>query len=333
MSEEYKKHFFAVFGGYLRNKEEVLTCTSGGIATALAKRMIELNGFVAGVAYTNDFHAAEYIIIDKLEEISRLKGSKYIEVKKNNILMRTRMLLDEGKNVLFFGLPCMIAALKKYLGHEYETLLTCELICHGPTRSEVHEQYINWLEKKYKSKIVEFSVRHKEKKWLPGYLYAKFENGKIFMENFYMTEYGFAFSVMGRDSCYACKYKGDNSQGDLLIGDFWGAEENDPYWNLEGISSIFVHTEKGMKFLENVLDIQIYETTFEKAIKNNSGVIRPKGVSKEREKFLKLFEKYGLIIAARKCSYRRKKIFFEIYKHVPEKGKNVGRKIKKLIKR
>ena len=103
------------------------------------------------------------------------------------------------------------------------------LICHGPTSAKVHEEYVEWLEKRYRSRIKAFSVRYKEKGWTPPYLRAEFENGQVFMKPFYETEYGMAFAVMARESCYRCPFKGENRRGDIMIGDFWGASESDPF--------------------------------------------------------------------------------------------------------
>lgn len=85
-----------------------------------------------------------------------------------------------------------------------------------------------------------------------------------------------------------------------MIGDFWGAEKGDSFWNDKGVSVIFAHTEKGKKFLEKTPGIRLYPTDFEKAVANNQMVIRARKVSPEREKFEKLFAEKGLIYAARR---------------------------------
>ncbi len=299
MFEQYNKHDIAVYGGYIDDNVKLMQSASGGIATALGEYMISLGGYVVGVAYSSDFYKAEYILTNNMSDLDRLKGSKYIECEKNNIFSDVKKLIDNGERVLFFGLPCIVGALYKYLGERPENLLTCELICHGPTEQKVHFDYIRHLEKKYKSKITEFSVRHKKDAWTPAYLYAKFKNGKVFEKPFYDTEYGYAFSVLGRKSCYDCKFKGNNRQADIMIGDFWGASKDDEFWNKYGVSSIFSYTQKGDDFLKSVTGIKLFATTFEKAVEKNPMVITSKKCSENRDKFSNMLSKKGLMYAAR----------------------------------
>ncbi len=292
-------HDAAVYGGYIDNDNKLMQSTSGGIATALAEQMIEAGGYVAGVAYSEDFHKAEYIITNSKHDLEKLKGSKYIETDKKDVYNRVKALLEQGEKVLFIGLPCTVAAIYSFLGKREENLLTCELICHGPTSAKVHEEYVSYLEEKYNSKIAEFSVRHKKHEWLPTYLYAKFVNGQEFEKPFYSTEYGFAFSVLGRESCYNCRFRGDRRCGDIMVGDFWGATENDEFWNKKGVSVIFAETEKGNKAVKALKGVKLFQTTFEKAVASNPMVIKSKAKNPQREKFSKLFEEKGLIYAAK----------------------------------
>lgn len=299
MYSEYNKHDVAVYGGYLNDNPKILQSTSGGIATALSEYMLQQGGYVIGVAYSNDFRKAEYVVIDDILDIHKLKGSKYIDCDKKNIYFDVKKLVDAGEKVLFFGLPCVVGALYSYIKARPENLLTCELICHGPTYPKVHSDYITFLEKKNKSKIIDFSVRHKNGAWTPGYLYAKFENGHIFQKPFDETEYGFAFSNLSKRSCYSCKFKGNNRKADIMIGDFWGATKEDVFWNKNGVSAIFAETEKGNCFLKSTPGIALFATTFDRAVKKNPMVIKSRNKSVNDEKFAEQLSKKGLIYAAK----------------------------------
>ena len=329
---ENYKHDIAAYAGYLKDNKELLECTSGGIATALAKSIIQQGGVVAGVSYSKDFYKAEYVIIDKLNDIDKLKGSKYIEVDKGNIFKDVKERLEEGQKVLFFGLPCMVGAMRRFLNKAYENFIAVELICHGPTSQKVHQQYVEMLEKKYNSKIVDFSVRKKNGRWTPAYLYAKFENGKVFQEEFYSTEYGYAFSIMSRPSCYNCQFRGDKREGDIMIGDFWGASPKDSFWNENGLSAILVHTEKGNELLKSVDSIALYKTTDEKIIKGNQNIIKTRAVNPSREKFAKLFAEHDLFYAVKHTKKITTRIKEFIKKIVPDSLKPFVRKIYHLIR-
>ena len=298
MFDEYSSHDLAVYAAYLTDDASLIRSASGGIAAALAEHMLDQGGWVAGVAYSSDFYSAEYVLINDKQDLPRLRGSKYIECDKQHIYTRVQQLLDTGERVLFFGLPCTVAALYRRLGTRPDTLVTCELVCHGPTDPRVHREYLRWLEACHGSKIVDFSVRHKKGAWTPAYLYARFADGQVFEQPFNNTEYGYAFYTLGRRSCYRCRFKGNNRQADLMIGDFWGAGEKDPFWNPLGVSCVFSETGRGDAFLGQTPGIRLFPTTFEAAVRDNPMVIRSKEPSPDRERFAELLKEEGLFRAA-----------------------------------
>lgn len=301
-------HDIAAYAGYLKNNSELLKCSSGGIATALAKKIISHGGYVAGVAYSEDFKEAKYEITNSAADLDKFKGSKYISTNKNSVYTNVQSLLNEGHSVLFFGTPCIVAALRSFLKTDYSNLLTVELICHGPTDPKVHEQYIEHLESKHNSKVVGFNVKHKNGKWTPQYLRAEFENGEVFEDRFYNTEYGYAFSAMAQPQCYSCKFRGDNRVADIMLGDFWGANESDEFWNERGVSSILVHTEKGNDFILSTEGISIFPTTYERIIEKNQNIIKPRAKTKITDKFSKLFENYDLFYSVKHSKPLKTKI-------------------------
>ena len=296
--DEYKDHDIAAYAGYVDSGEELLSCSSGGVATALAREMIRRGGYVAGVTYTPDFKAAVYAVTNQMEELERFKGSKYCAVDKGTVYADVKALLDAGEQVLFIGLPCTVAAMQAYLKGDHPRLITAELICHGPTSAEVHRQYVEHLERRYGSPVTDFSVKRKKEGWTPAYLYAAFENGQVFQKPFYHTVYGYAFSVMAGKACYSCRFRGNNRTGDLMLGDFWGATPEDPFWNKDGVSSVLVHSEKGQELLLASQGVRLFDTTFERVVKGNPNVIKPRSNRPERAKFEQLLESHGLFYAA-----------------------------------
>ena len=65
---------------YNKNEDERLKSSSGGIFTLLAQNIINNNGVVYGASFNNE-NIVEHIRIDKLEYISKLQGSKYVQSK------------------------------------------------------------------------------------------------------------------------------------------------------------------------------------------------------------------------------------------------------------
>lgn len=293
----YAQHDIAAYAGYVEDSQELLSCSSGGVATALARQMIRRGGYVAGVTYTPDFKEAVYAVTNRMEELEQFKGSKYCAVKMGSVYADVKALLDAHQPVLFIGLPCCVAGLRAYLKQDYDGLVTAELICHGPTPAKVHRQYVEHLEQRFDSRLTDFSVKRKKGAWTPGYLYAAFENGAVYEQPFYHTEYGYAFATLAGKACYSCQFRGNNRTGDLMLGDFWGATEQDAFWNKEGVSSILVHTEKGKQLLLDTADLRLFDTTFQKIVEGNPNIIQPRSERANRAKFEQLLESRGLFYA------------------------------------
>lgn len=293
----YAQHDIAAYAGYVEDSQELLSCSSGGVATALARQMIRRGGYVAGVTYTPDFKEAVYAVTNRMEELEQFKGSKYCAVKMGSVYADVKALLDAHQPVLFIGLPCCVAGLRAYLKQDYDGLVTAELICHGPTPAKVHRQYVEHLEQRFDSRLTDFSVKRKKGAWTPGYLYAAFENGAVYEQPFYHTEYGYAFATLAGKACYSCQFRGNNRTGDLMLGDFWGATEQDAFWNKEGVSAILVHTEKGKHLLLDTADLRLFDTTFQKIVEGNPNIIRPRSERANRAKFEQLLESRGLFYA------------------------------------
>ena len=84
-----------------------------------------------------------------------------------------------------------------------------------------------------------------------------------------------------------------------MIGDFWGANSSDVFWNANGVSSILVHTQKGDNFLKSVEDIDLFPTTFERIVEKNKNIIEPRSATPITEKFTKLFVNHNLFYSVR----------------------------------
>ena len=251
------------YSGYLTNRAELLQSASGGGAVALSKAIIREGGAVFGACYLSDFRSAEFACVENISDLHRLKGSKYIPTEKRifqdgeykSVWPCVAEKLLSGRPVLFTGLGCDVAALKSYLSANHidmQNLFTVDLICYGPAVIDVHKQYIDSLERRYKSRVKNFTVRYKPKGWTPLYVLAEFENGKRFCAPFYDTDYGIAFGKFTRESCYHCKFRGANHQADITIGDFWGMTPDMAGYNSDSVSIFIVKTERGEALIRKI---------------------------------------------------------------------------------
>lgn len=287
-------HNLENYAVYLKDRSELLQSASGGAAAALAKTVLKNGGTVFGVAYADGYRKSKTIRVTSMEELSLIRDSKYMQSEKGNIYQEVREDLERGRRVLYTGTPCEIGAVKAFLGKEYDNLYTCEIICHGPTTCMVAEKFLQEQERKWKSRVVQMSVRSKVNGWRVPHIQVVFENGKSLVQEFYSSDYGIGFSVLMRESCYQCKYKGNRKVADITVGDFWGADEKDPYWNPDGISAVNIHTERGRELLQMTRELKKFPVSYETILKGNSFLEKSVDDNRAAGLFQKCFRKTGL---------------------------------------
>lgn len=298
------RYYYAYYTG------EIKKSASGGIGYALASCMLE-DGVVYGVKYKNDFRGAQYVRITRPEELEQIRGSKYIRAEKKLedgtlVFHKVWQDLSENRKVLFTGLPCEVGALYQYLENRnadnMQNLITADLVCQGPLSAAEQIRYIEFLEKKYKSRLTDFSVRYKNPWWKPVYLRAVFENGKEHKKPLYQTDFGRAFLLYGAEGCFRCTFKGEGHQADMTLGDFWEMKENEKGFHKMGTSLVITHTQKGDHFLQQLPQVEWGAVSREKAIDETSMYDRPRQKSSRYEQFRQIYEKKDLhsaVFAAR----------------------------------
>lgn len=251
------------YQGFLTDNDDLLKSSSGGAARAFIETLIKKHGVVFGVTYSKDFYSANYCFIENEDEIDKIIGSKYIYSDKKIILNKKTVtvfeavayFLKQNREVLFIGLGCDIAAVIKYNEKnsiDTSKLYLIDLICQGPTFPIVEKSYISRLEKCFKSETVSFSVRYKRFGWYPPYIRVIFESGKEYTESFYGSDFGYAFGKYSKDCCYNCDNKGNNHKSDITLGDFWGLEKGVEGYNKNGVSIVFINSQKGKAMLSEI---------------------------------------------------------------------------------
>lgn len=309
-----------LYSGYISNERKLLASASGGAATALAECVLAKNGVVYGVRYSNDFRYAEFCCVDNLSDLEQIKGSKYVETRKNGLYDSVATTLAENKTVLFLGLGCDIGAIKSYCKNKFidtTHLYTVDILCHGPVPKEVHERYILELENKYKSKLSDFSIRYKKNGWYPFYIKAIFENGLEHIEPFNESDYGKAFYYISRPICTNCAFKGEKHQGDLCVGDYWGIKENMPGWNPNGVSIIVVQTKKGEELLSQLRDdFVIQHADKDVFLQNNPMYEHSRRQYEFYSEFMNDLKSQGLHYAVKKLPVQRVSTFAKVFRKI-----------------
>ena len=305
--ENNKYKISKAYSGYFLNNDKLLSSSSGGAVSALSEAIINRDGVVFGAAYSKDFKKVEYKCVTSINDLNSLKGSKYCETTKEvddngdrrSIFSILEEKINKNKLILFVGLGCDIAAAKSFCEIKklsLEKVFFAEILCHGPTTAEVHRQFIERLEKKYNSQIISFNVRHKKFGWTPPYLRAEFKNGDVFEREFYKTDYGFAFNFFSKPGCYNCHFRGENHQGDIVFGDYWGITESMNGWNKNGVSIMFIRTNKGDELIKLIdkSSFSINDADISLALENNPMFYTVRNKPPYYDKFNYYLSKKGL---------------------------------------
>ena len=270
------------------DKDTVNGSTSGGFFTPLCNYVLENDGVVVGVAFTEN-KKIEHIFVDcnNRDKVSKLRGSKYVQSYLYDTFSKIKKLLENEKLVCFSGTPCQISGLLSYLGREYKNLITVDVICHGTPSPKLWKKYVDYQERKYDSTVKEVSFRKKTFGYHSGTMELVFENGKKhngsarvdFMLKSFFSE------ISSRPSCYDCSFKTDQHQSDFTIFDCWSASKLVPGLKDDdkGYTNVFINSDKGRKLFERLKDeYSWYPVDLEKAISLDGIMVRNSAIPHPR---------------------------------------------------
>ena len=123
--------FPVAYACYNKDLQTRLDSTSGGAFTTLATYFLkEKDAVIFGAAFDRNCNV-KHIRVDTLDDLGRLRGSKYPQSNVCNSFLEAKAALDSGRAVFYTGTPCEIAGLKNFLGRKYENLFTMDFVCHG----------------------------------------------------------------------------------------------------------------------------------------------------------------------------------------------------------
>ncbi len=240
------------YGCYAKRQEEQMESSSGGVFSVLARKVLLENGIVCGAAY-DEKQLVFHLIIESENELFRLKGTKYVQSRIENVFSDIKEFLAQNRTVLFSGTPCQVAGLKSFLGKEYDNLICVDLICHGVPSPKVWERYLKQISKG--STVEKVTFRNKSQGINRITLDYYLKDGNVIQENYADSLYmkGFIQNLYVRPSCFECKFKGADRCSDLTIGDFWAVKEYHPeFYNDKGVSAIIVHSEMGKRWIKKI---------------------------------------------------------------------------------
>ena len=242
------------FVGYCIDEEIRKQSSSGGIFSVVAEWIIQQKGVVFGAAFDDNFEV-HHIAIETKAELEKLRGSKYVQSRLENVFLQVKQYLEMKRIVLFTGTACQIAGLKNYLNTEDENLYTIDVLCHGVPSPKIWRIYLDEKQKQYHSSIEQYEFRNKENGWKNYYINILFSDKQQYMVRYFEDDFMGMFlgNIDLRPSCHACHFKGFPRISDMTIGDCWGIENHMPDMDDDkGTSVIMVHSSNGKRMLEGV---------------------------------------------------------------------------------
>ena len=328
--EEFNKQ--EVYAAKNKEKQEQKESSSGGIFSILANYVLNQDGIVFGATFDPNL-VVEHKGIERKEDLIKLKGSKYVQSDTKHTFSEVKQALEKGRKVLYTATPCQIGGLKRFLGKEYDNLITVDLVCHGVPSPKLFEKYVYWLEQKGNSKIKNLSFRSKEKKSWGLNMKIDYKNKTRYtpaaLDPYYQS---FLDGKTYRECCYHCLYANTDRIGDITIADYWGIEKQHPdFYDENGVSAIIINTKQGKKVFEQIQDNMIYiPTQIEKVIKENHNLIKPTQRYIKRDMVYQGIEKKTFENMIKENLNYHKPIKKKIKNKVPN---SVKKAIKKIIKK
>lgn len=271
--------------------------SSGGIFSLIAETVLQKEGVVFGAAFDENY-LVSHQEIRTLDELWKIRGSKYLQSRIGDTYEQAKKLLEAGTLVLFSGTPCQIEGLRRYLRKEYTNLIAIDIACHGVPSPKIWETYLKERIEESGSKVKSVMFRCKETGWKHYSVRICFENGKeycnIFESDPYMLSFLLNYSL--RPSCGTCHFKGIHRASDITLADFWGIENILPEFDDDkGTSLVLVHSLKGRECLEEIKErIRIEDVDINQAILENKAIIETSTLAAKREKYFKVIGKNGV---------------------------------------
>lgn len=238
--------------------------SSGGLFTLLAEDILQKGGVVFGAAFDQDW-SVHHIKVETIEQLDKLRGSKYLQSRPEDTYREAEKLLREDRLVLYTGTGCQIAGLKAFLSHrkhhfgkdlmDNNNLYTVDVLCHGVPSPKVWKKYISSHISDFGEPIRQTFFRKKEPGW-KRYSVSLCSDSKQYVQAFQEDAYMQMFlkNICLRPSCHNCHFKDLNRTSDITLGDFWGIEKVAPEMDDDkGTSIVLIQSNKGRQLFQNVM--------------------------------------------------------------------------------
>lgn len=250
-------HMQKVFAAYTKNKDDYNFGTMGSVTLPILREMIKRGAVVIAPILDKDYNVV-YAEAETEDEIKGMVNPTFVMPDNSGILKKAKEILDNGRELLFMGVSCQISGLKNYLGKDYDNLITVDMLCRGAGSPKVFKKYIDELQERYNSKIVDIQMGYKLDNSPLSYVRVLFENGNMEFVRTSASEYQSAIyeRLVQQPACYECQFaEPANSISDITLEGYNSIRKNNPdFAKGKALSLIKINTDKGFELFDEVKD-------------------------------------------------------------------------------
>lgn len=284
------KEPLAAYAAKASDDELRINSSSGGVFSLLGRQVLANGGMVFGAAFDKTDWSVCHIGVMDEQGLAKLRGSKYVQSRTAGVYRNVEDALSSGRQVLFSGTPCQVAALGHFLGKPYDNLLLVDVVCHAVPSPLAWQRY---LAKRSGTagclNVREVAFRRKNRGWRNYSLSLRFANGDEYSRSRDEDPFIRAFlsGLCNRPSCHSCLQREFRSGADLTIADYWGVRARFPEMDDDkGASVVFVNTEKGRMAFEQLCHAAIAGIEdYRDVVSANSCILSSMRPDKNREVF------------------------------------------------
>ncbi len=271
---------------------------SGGAFFEIARHIIQDGGIVYGAGFDENL-SVTHIRASNLEQLDKIRLTKYVQSELGLIYSMVLTDLKAQNIVLFSGTGCQVAGLKSFIPvRHHKNLVTVDLICHGVPSPAIWQDYLCYMQKKQRGKVIETRFRDKSFGWKTTMQSFKFLDGNIKFGKTSNYLYFQGYTI--RDSCNICPFANLRRVSDITVGDFWGWQKvSDKYDDNKGISLILVNTRMGAEIIAKVSEhnfIQGYKIS--DCIQPQ--LTHPTAQNPKHDRFIDDYSRRGFVYVAKK---------------------------------
>lgn len=284
------------YAAWSADKTRHFESASGGVASELSETVITGGGFVAGVLYEQNSGIVKHAVIDRVDQVELISKSKYVLSSKRGIYKDVLERIKMGQNGLFFGTPCEVNAMRRYLrikSPKLESKLkTVDLLCRGGNSSRCLREHLNYVSRNKKITNITFRGGKYDCKL------TVYKNKKIVYQGYQYLDAYFKYFMhhsLLQERCYTCPFANRYREGDITLGDFWGINASIANVNpINGMNMVMINSQSGKELLQLVKDkIICYERDIDEAVHGNDTLKEPTEKPPEYEKVWSIIPEKG----------------------------------------